>query len=102
MKDPRSTCLAIQAASTEEQVIVVVREYLSSLSPDEIALLPKGLATLGTNHVEEVVQSAVQLAHHEMLAALNESEAVLLKDAVLVFSTAATRLAALATRSLVK
>ena len=65
-------------------------------------MLPAGLAALATNHAEEVVQSALQLVHHEMLAALDEPEAAVLKDAALVFSTAATRLATLATLSLMK
>ena len=96
MKDSRSTCRAIQTASTEQQVISVVREYLSSLSPAEVALMPAGLSALATSRAEEVVQSALQLVHHEMLVALDAPEAELIKDAVLVFSTAATRLATLA------
>jgi predicted nucleic acid-binding protein len=59
-------------------------------------LLPASLTGLGVSHVEEVVQSAVQLVHREMLSALDAPEAALLKDAALVFSTAAQRLAALA------
>jgi hypothetical protein len=96
MKNTRSTCLAIERASTQEQVIASVREYLSSLSPAEVALMPAGLAALSTSRAEEVVQSAFQLVHHEMLVVLNAPEAGVIKEAVLVFSTAATRLAALA------
>lgn len=96
MKNSRSTCLAIQSASTEKQVLSSVRDYLSSLSPAEVALMPAGLAALGTSRAEEVVQSALQLVHHEMLVPLDAPEAELIKDAVMVFSTAATRLAALA------
>jgi hypothetical protein len=102
MMDSRAACLAIQAASSEKQVISAVREYLSSLSPAQIALLPASLAALGTSHVEEVVQSALQLVYHEMLAALDSPEAAFLKDPVQVFSTAATRLATLATLASVK
>jgi hypothetical protein len=96
LKDTQSTCRAIQAASTEAQVIAVVREYPCSLSPSELAVLPASLTGLGVSHVEEVVQSALQLVHREMLSALDAPEAALLKDAALVFSTAAQRLAALA------
>jgi hypothetical protein len=96
LKDTQSICRAIQAAPTEAQVITVVREYLASLDPTEIALLPAGLIGLGISHVEEVVQSALQLVHREMLSALDAPEAAFLKDAALVFSTAAQRLAALA------
>jgi hypothetical protein len=96
LKDTHSTCRAIQAASTEAQVVAAVREYLGSLSAAELALLPASLTGLGVSHVEEVVQSAVQLVHREMLSALDAPEAALLKDAALVFSTAAQRLAVLA------
>jgi hypothetical protein len=73
----------------------VVREYLGSLTPSEVAMLPAGLTSLGKSHVEEVVQSALQIVHREMLAALDAPEAGILKDASLVFSTAARRLAML-------
>ena len=95
MKDPQSTCRAIQAAATQEQVIAVVREYLGSLTPSEAAMLPVGLTSLGVSHVEEVVQSALQIVHREMLSVLDAPEATILKEASLVFSTAAQRLAML-------
>lgn len=98
MKDTQSTVRAILAAATESQVVTVVREYLASLSPSQVALLPAGLTSLGISHVEEVVQSALHLVHREMLATLDAPEAVFLKEAALIFSTAAQRLAALAKR----
>lgn len=96
MKDTHSICRAIQAAPTEAHVVAIVREYLSSLSAAELAALPAGLTALGISHAEEVVQSALQLVHREMLSALDAPEAAFLKDAALIFSTAAQRLAALA------
>jgi hypothetical protein len=96
MKDVTSTCRAIQTASTQEQVVAAVREYVASLTPEEAALMPVGLTTLSVSHVDEVVHSALQLVHREMLAVVDAPEAALLKDASLVFSTAAQRLAALA------
>lgn len=96
MKNSRSTCQAIQSASTENEVLSFVRDYLSSLSPAEVALLPAGLAVLGVGRAEEVVETALQLVHHEMLVVLDAPEAELIKDAVMVFSTAATRLATIA------
>ena len=95
LKDPQTACNAIQAAATQEQVVAIVREYLGSLTPSEVALLPAGLTALGVSHVEEVVQSALQIVHREMLAAVDAPEARILKEASLVFSTAARRLAML-------
>ena len=100
MKNSRSTCLAIENALTQDEVVVSVREYLASLNPAEIALMPPGLAVFATGRAEEVVHSALQLVHHEMAVALDAPEAELIKEAVLVFSTAATRLATLAAFSL--
>ena len=96
MNDSRSTIRAIQAAATEEQVVAVVRDFLKSLSPSEAALMPAGLTALGVSHVEEVFQSALALVHREMGAAFDQPEAAVLKDASLVLSTAAQRLAILA------
>jgi hypothetical protein len=96
LKDTQSTCRAIQAATTETQVVALIREYLSSLSAAEVALLPAGLTSLGISHVEEVVQSALQLVHREMLSVLDEPESAFLREASLIFSCAAQRLAALA------
>jgi hypothetical protein len=100
MKDSHTACLAIERAATQDEVLASVREYLSSLTPDEVALLPAGLAALGTTRAEEVVHSALQLVHHEMRVALDAPEAKLIKEAVVVFSTAATRLATLAALNL--
>ena len=94
--DSRATCLAIQTASSEEQVISAVRTYLSSLSTAEAASMPAGLIAIGKSHVENIVQSALQLVHEEMLSALDTPESDLLRDAVLVLATATTRLASLA------
>ena len=96
MKDASSTCKALQAATSEEQVVALVRGYLGSLSPAEAALLPTGLTALSVSHVEEVVHSALQLVHREMVAVFDAPETLVLKEASLVFTTAAQRLAALA------
>ena len=96
MKDSRSACAAIQTAATEEEVVLAVRGYLSSFSDAEVALMPAGLIALGTTDAQGVVQGALELVQREMLAALDAPGADLIRDAVLVFSTAATRLATLA------
>jgi hypothetical protein len=95
MKDCNDICLAIRAAKSEAEVIAAVRAYLASLEPQEIALIPKGLTSLGVSHAEEVVQAALEIAHREALAAFDAPESAFLKDAVKVFSTASMRLAAL-------
>ena len=96
MKKSDKACRAIGAASTETEVLAAVRDYLSSLEASEVAVLPAQLMALVLSGAEEVVQSALQLVHTEMLAAHDRPEAALLNQVTLVFSTAAKRLAALA------
>jgi glucokinase len=96
LKKSASTCLAIQSAATEEQVVSAVREYLDTLSAEQVALMPAGLTVLARSHAEDVVHTALQLVHHEILSAFDAPEAELIREAVSVFSTAATRLATLA------
>ena len=96
MTNSRSTCAAIQSASTEDQVVGAVRDYLASLSAAEVALMPAGLTTLGRSHAANVVESALELVHREMVEVRGAAEMELIRDAVLVLATAATRLAALA------
>jgi hypothetical protein len=97
-RDCESLCLAIRAARSEAEVIMLVREYLSSLGTAEAALIPPGLTSLAVSHAEEVVQAALELAHREALAAYDAPEAAFLKDAVKVFAAASMRLASLTLR----
>jgi hypothetical protein len=90
-----STCVAIRAASTEAEVMSAVRDYLSSLSPDKVAILPPTLVTLGIDYAKDIAQAALELARHEALAVADAPQAAFLNDAATVLSTAAMRLAVL-------
>ena len=96
MKKSDSAVRAIRAATTESEVIAAVRDYLTSLDAAQLALLPAEIMAIGMSHAEELVQSALQLVHSEMLAMRDAPEAAVLNEIALVFSTAAQRLAALA------
>ena len=97
--DRQATCVAIQAASTEAEVISALRHYLSSLDAPKIALVPPTLLTVGVNYAQEIAQAAIELARRETSAALDEASAEFLKDAAIVLSTAAMRLAVLSVGS---
>ena len=71
MNDRRATCIAIQTASTEAEVILAVRNYLSSLDADKIALIPPTLLTVGISHAQEIAQAALELARREATAVLD-------------------------------
>lgn len=96
MKKSDSACRAIRAATTETQVVSAVREYLGSLGATELAVIPVELLAIGISEAEEIVQSALQLVNRELLEVHDAPASGVLKDASLVLSTAAQRLAALA------
>jgi hypothetical protein len=96
MKKSDSACRAIRAASTEAEVIGALRNYLASLGAAQMALIPAEIVAIGIRHAEEVVQSALQLVHREMLETRDAVDAAVLSEVALVFSTAAQRLTVLA------
>jgi hypothetical protein len=96
MKDSSSTCQAIQAASTEAQVIAIVREYFAGLSPEKAAYVPTAVLKVGMNYAQDVAQAALEIANREAHAEPDAPEAALLRDVGIVLSTAAMRLVVLA------
>ena len=96
MKDSSSTCQAIQAASTEAQVISIVREYFAALSPEKAAFVPTAVLKVGMNYAQDVAQAALEIANREAHAEPDAPEAALLRDVGVVLSTAAMRLVVLA------
>ena len=92
MTSSEKACREIRSAKTESQVIAAVREYLDSLGAKDLARLPADLMVLGLAPAEELIQSALQ-ALHDIGAASKDAGVA---DAVLVFTAAARRLAALA------
>jgi hypothetical protein len=96
MTNASSTCTAIRTASTESEVVTLVRQYLATLSAEKTALVPPTLLALGINHAREIAQAAVEVASREALSASDAPEAQFLKDVGMVLSTAAMRLVVLA------
>jgi hypothetical protein len=97
VKDASTACTAISAASTEPEVISIVRAFLSSQSPEKAKMIPGGVVALGINHAREIAQAALEVARREALVAADAPEASFLKDVGAVLSTAAMRLLVLAT-----
>lgn len=96
MSDSKSTCAAIMAAHSEDQVIALVRDYLASFSAEKAALVPPSLVAFGINHAREIAQAAVEVANREAQAVADGPEAAFLKDVGTVLSTAAMKLVVLA------
>lgn len=100
MKSSDTACRAIRAASTESDVMRAVSNYLESLEPAALALLPSELTAIGLSHAEEVIHSALELAQSRIgRSAKTTPQARTLSDIVLVLSAAARRLATLANKS---
>jgi hypothetical protein len=97
VKDAPSACAAISAASTEPEVISIVRAYLSSQSAEKAVMIPGDVIALGINHAREIAQAALEVARREALAAADAPEASFLREVGTVLSTAAMRLLVLAT-----
>jgi hypothetical protein len=97
VKDVHAAVAAIHAASTEPEVISIVRTYLSSQTPEKVALIPGDVMALGINYAREVAQAAVEVARREAQAAADAPEVGFLREVGTVLSTAAMRLVVLAT-----
>jgi hypothetical protein len=92
-----AACQAIRRASTEGQVMAAIREYLSSLTAAQLALLPAEVLEIGLSQAEDLVHSALQLVHGQVASKRNGEKIGLLEEVAEVLSTAAQRLAELAT-----
>lgn len=95
VKDATSTCVAIRNAQTPAEVVAALRDYVAALNAAGLALVPSMLLTVGVDHAREIAQAALELARREAAAAANDPDAAILKEAAMVFSTAAMRLAVL-------
>jgi hypothetical protein len=96
MKKSDDAVRAIRAAKAESQVIAAVQEYLASLGPSALGVVPAEILAVGLRQAEEVIQSALEGVHEQMLGKEDSPQASLLNDLELVLSTAAKRLAVLA------
>ena len=96
MSKPEVACRKIRAANTETQVIGVVREYLGSLGPADIAGIPLDVLSSSLVHTEESIHSCIQ-AVEDAIAVVQgrKPNAKAAEGTRLVLTTAARRLAAL-------
>lgn len=99
MKSSERACRDIRAASSESQVIQAVSDYLDTLQPGAVALLPAELKAMGLKQAEEVIHLALEIVHGQMGRAEGAAGADILNEIVLVLSTAARRLAVLASNT---
>lgn len=82
----------LAAASTEPEVVAVVRDYLATWSPDEIARLPQECRPGRIKDGEDVARFAFELATCHCGAALPDADDELLTRMLVVVSHACTRI----------
>ena len=96
MSKTETACKKIRAASTESQVINVVREYLTSLGPPELAGIPLHALSSTLVHTEESIHSAIQVFEDAVAGVADgNSNADVAEGTRQVLATAARRIAAL-------
>jgi hypothetical protein len=83
------------SASTEAQVIAVVRSYLAQLPEETLALMPPELRQAAVTDVTAVAGLAVAAAKAELATAYDAPGVLVLRDASMFFASAAVRITTL-------
>ena len=96
MTKSQKACRAVRSAKTGSQVINAVQQYLHSLNASDAAQLPKELLVVGLTPAEELIQSALQALHDCITQKGDAPKGGVVRETMLVFTTAARRLAILA------
>ncbi|HET7730754.1 MAG TPA: hypothetical protein VFK48_12040 [Usitatibacter sp.] len=81
----------LNRTSTEEEVLRVLREYVQTLLPSDLALLPPGLRLLFETP-QEVESSAVALTQQDVRTPSDEPSSRLLNELAHTFACAQSRL----------
>lgn len=79
----------IQGATTESQLLTVMREYCSSWLPSELSKLPAGAPKCEVGTADDIPALAVELTAYELKFDGPEEVRAMLRDMALVFTAAA-------------
>jgi hypothetical protein len=90
----------IKNARSAQAIVAVMREYVSSWTPEQVAQLPADCRPSADLDVQAVSQWAVELTRCELKFAGDAAAAELLHDVKAVFVQASQRLAQLTAESL--
>jgi hypothetical protein len=82
----------IQMASDLDQLVRIVREYLASWRPDQLAVLPLTIGSTALAGSEDIPARAVLAAHAELKAHPTSADGQLLREMSLTMGAAASRL----------
>lgn len=83
----------VQSCASETDLVRVLRDYLATIPPAQLAGIPAGAGIAAFDSALDVAGIAVSLAREELLFAGNDESRTLLNSVTAVFAAAATRLA---------
>lgn len=93
MPPPAAWLARIESAHSVAELIRTLRDYLASLSAEEIAQLPKGVSGASLAGAADIQEWAVMLAHHDLRG---DPDAQALHRSAVVFAAAGAKIPKLA------
>jgi hypothetical protein len=83
----------LHSCASETELVRVLREYLATIPPKDLAAIPAGAGVASFENVVDVAGIAVGLAREELLFRGDDDARAMLSTVSKVFAAAATRLA---------
>ena len=90
----------LQSCESEPDLVRVLRDYIGSIPPNDLASIPAGAGIATFESAMDVAGIAVSLAREELLFSGDESARTMLNHVTAVFAAAAMRLAEIQTQRL--
>lgn len=84
--------MAVRSASSEEALIAVMRRYVASRAPTELARLPAACRPRDPQTRDDILESAVVLAREELKLPTDVGPDDPLRQMAIVYAEASTRL----------
>lgn len=100
MHRPERWIPLLQSCESEGELVRVLREFLGTIPPTDLASIPTGAGIASFETAVDVAGIAVSLAREELLFRGDETARGLLNNVTTVFTAAATRLAEIQARRL--
>jgi hypothetical protein len=88
----------LNSASSEADVMKIMREYLATLAPEDFAILPEECRISSIRSTQDIEQAAVTLAHCDLKADPGDTSSKLLTEMAHTFAWAQARLRDLRSR----
>ena len=92
MRSPPEWQPMIVGAYSEPDVVAVMQEYLSTMLPSDLAMLPDECQGIAPKSGDEVVESALVLVRHAAKTLTGEPQFELVNNMAIVFASAHDRI----------